>query len=110
MLMPSEMESFGLAALEAMACSVPSIATRVGGVPELIDDGDQRPALPAGRRGGHGRRRHRLCCATSPRLHAMAAAARKTASDRFCSTRIIPLYEQYYERVLARSAELQPQA
>jgi L-malate glycosyltransferase len=39
MLMPSEMESFGLAALEAMACKVPSIATRVGGVPELIDDG-----------------------------------------------------------------------
>ncbi len=35
MVMPSEMESFGLAALEAMACSVPSIATRVGGVPEL---------------------------------------------------------------------------
>ena len=39
MLMPSELESFGLAALEAMACKVPSIATRVGGVPELIDDG-----------------------------------------------------------------------
>ena len=39
MLMPSEMESFGLAALEAMACSVPTIATRVGGVPELIQDG-----------------------------------------------------------------------
>src|SRR6202046_3917651 len=39
LLMPSELESFGLAALEAMACKVPSIATRVGGVPELIDDG-----------------------------------------------------------------------
>ncbi len=39
MLMPSELESFGLAALEAMACKVPAIATRVGGVPELIDDG-----------------------------------------------------------------------
>src|SRR5215469_11602967 len=39
MIMPSQMESFGLAALEAMACSVPAIATRVGGVPELIDDG-----------------------------------------------------------------------
>jgi len=38
-LMPSELESFGLAALEAMACKVPTIATRVGGVPELIDDG-----------------------------------------------------------------------
>src|ERR1700733_9436265 len=39
MVMPSEMESFGLAALEAMACRVPSISTNVGGVPELIDDG-----------------------------------------------------------------------
>ena len=39
LLMPSEMEAFGLAALEAMACGVPPVATRVGGVPELIDDG-----------------------------------------------------------------------
>src|SRR5208283_4837319 len=38
LLMPSEMESFGLAALEAMACSVVPVATRVGGVPELITD------------------------------------------------------------------------
>src|SRR5580698_128938 len=40
LLMPSEMESFGLAALEAMACGVPAVATRVGGVPELITDGE----------------------------------------------------------------------
>src|SRR3978361_2238392 len=39
MVMPSEMESFGLAALEGMACHVPAIATRVGGVPELVEDG-----------------------------------------------------------------------
>ena len=39
LLMPSEMESFGLAALEAMACGVPPVATRVGGVPELVTDG-----------------------------------------------------------------------
>jgi L-malate glycosyltransferase len=39
MILPSQMESFGLAALEAMACKVPAIATKVGGVPELIDDG-----------------------------------------------------------------------
>jgi len=37
--MPSDMEAFGLAALEAMACGVPPVGTRVGGVPELIDDG-----------------------------------------------------------------------
>jgi len=39
MLLPSELESFGLAALEAMACEVVPIATRVGGLPEVIDHG-----------------------------------------------------------------------
>ena len=48
LLMPSELESFGLAALEAMACKVPSIATRVGGVPELIDDGVTGLLFPVG--------------------------------------------------------------
>ena len=115
MLMPSEMESFGLAALEAMACSVPSIATRVGGVPELIDDGagpQGGPAngmlFPVGDIEAMAEAAIALLRDT-PRLNAIATAARKTASDRFCSSRIIPLYEQYYERVLARSTELQPQ-
>ena len=48
MLMPSQLESFGLAALEAMACKVPTIATRVGGVPELIDDGITGLLYPVG--------------------------------------------------------------
>jgi len=48
MVMPSELESFGLAALEAMACKVPSIATRVGGVTELIDDGVTGLLYPVG--------------------------------------------------------------
>src|SRR5207253_598899 len=48
MLMPSEMESFGLAALEAMACSVPPIATQVGGVPELIEHGINGLLFPIG--------------------------------------------------------------
>jgi N-acetyl-alpha-D-glucosaminyl L-malate synthase BshA len=115
MLMPSEMESFGLAALEAMACSVPSIATRVGGVPELIDDGTGPQGGPAnGLLFPVGDIEAMADAAIAllrdqPRLHAMAAAARKTASDRFCSSRIIPLYEEYYERVLARSTELQSQ-
>ncbi len=39
LLMPSEMESFGLGALEGMACGVPPVATRVGGLPELVTDG-----------------------------------------------------------------------
>ena len=40
LLLPSEQESFGLAALEALAVQVPVIASRVGGVPEVIDDGE----------------------------------------------------------------------
>jgi N-acetyl-alpha-D-glucosaminyl L-malate synthase BshA len=104
MLMPSEMESFGLAALEAMACCVPSIATRVGGIPELIDDGrgDNAPngllfpvsdvdAMATGA----------IALLDDPaRLKAMSLAARRTAQDQFCSTRIIPHYERFYERVV----------
>jgi hypothetical protein len=44
----------------------------------------------------------------SERLAAMGAAARKTASDRFCSSRIIPRYEAYYERVIARGQAAKP--
>ncbi len=108
MLMPSEMESFGLAALEAMACSVPTIATRVGGVPELIDDGVNGLLFPLGDIETMAAAAIALL-RDGPRLAAMAAAARRNASDRFCSTRIIPLYEHYYERVLARSVGLQAQ-
>jgi N-acetyl-alpha-D-glucosaminyl L-malate synthase BshA len=104
MLMPSEMESFGLAALEAMACSVPTIATRVGGVPELIDDGENGLLFPLGDVEAMADAAIALL-RDQPRLHAMATTARKTASDRFCSSRIIPLYEEYYERVLARSTD-----
>src|ERR1700749_2029748 len=48
LLMPSELESFGLAALEAMACRVPAISTKVGGVPELIEDGVSGLLYPVG--------------------------------------------------------------
>jgi N-acetyl-alpha-D-glucosaminyl L-malate synthase BshA len=103
MLMPSEMESFGLAALEAMACSVPAIATRVGGVPELIDDGRNGLLFEVGDIDSMAEAAIALLH-DEPRLTAMSQAARKTAQDRFCASRIIPLYENYYERVTARTA------
>jgi N-acetyl-alpha-D-glucosaminyl L-malate synthase BshA len=110
MVMPSEMESFGLAALEAMACSVPTIATSVGGVPELVDDGINGLLFPVGDVDAMAAAAIDLL-RDEPRLAAMGLAARRNASDRFCSTRIIPLYEQYYERVLALSAQIpQPQS
>jgi N-acetyl-alpha-D-glucosaminyl L-malate synthase BshA len=107
MLMPSEMESFGLAALEAMACSVPTIATRVGGVPELIHD--------SGNPDGHNGLLFEVgdvesmstaaisLLSNQSRLEAMAKAGRKTAQDHFCSSRVIPLYEDYYDRVVTRT-------
>jgi L-malate glycosyltransferase len=103
MLMPSELESFGLAALEAMACRVPAIATAVGGVPELIDHGINGCLFPVGEVDAMADSAIRLLT-DERRLDAMGEAARKTAQDRFCSTRIIPLYEQYYEQVLAQDS------
>jgi N-acetyl-alpha-D-glucosaminyl L-malate synthase BshA len=99
MIMPSELESFGLAALEAMACRVPAIATRVGGVPELIEDGVTGSLFPVGDVEAMAE------CAIGllkdpQRLEAMGAAARQTAQDHFCASRIIPIYESYYEQVL----------
>ena len=99
MLMPSEMESFGLAALEAMACCVPPIATRVGGVPELIDDGVNGRLFPVGDVDGMAQAAVELL--TSPdRLETMATAARRHAQQHFCASRIIPRYEAFYEEVL----------
>jgi len=98
MIMPSQMESFGLAALEAMACSVPAIATRVGGVPELID-GRNGLLFPIGDVEAMAAAAIELLN-DSARLSEMAQAARRTAQDRFCASRIIPLYEDYYRRVM----------
>jgi len=100
MLMPSQLESFGLAALEAMACRVPAIATRVGGVPELIDDGVSGLLYAVGAieqmaDGAIALLKDR------DRLDVMRDAARRTARTRFCATLVLPLYVKYYEQVLA---------
>jgi N-acetyl-alpha-D-glucosaminyl L-malate synthase BshA len=99
MVMPSEMESFGLAALEAMACRVPAIATWVGGVPELIDDGVNGLLYDVGDVEGMAKGAIELL-GSEDRLAAMRAAARKTAQDHFCASTIIGRYEAYYRRVL----------
>jgi L-malate glycosyltransferase len=99
MLLPSQLESFGLAALEAMACKVPTIATRVGGVPELIDHDETGllfnvgdvDAMAAGAIG---------LLRDQERLQQMRDAARRAAQKRFCSTLVLPQYVKYYESVL----------
>jgi N-acetyl-alpha-D-glucosaminyl L-malate synthase BshA len=107
MLMPSQLESFGLAALEAMACRVPAIATRVGGVPELIDDGVNGLLYEVG--DVDGMAEGAISILSDPaQLERMSNAARRTAQDHFCASRIIPLYESYYERILSESAAAPP--
>ncbi len=98
LLMPSELEAFGLAALEAMACGVPPIGTNAGGVPELITNGVDGFMEAVGDIGAQAARAAELL--TDDRLHErMAAAARHTAVTRFSTESIIPQYEQYYQEV-----------
>ena len=103
MIMPSSLESFGLAALEAMACKVPAIATRVGGVPELIEDGVTGLLFPVGAveeiaAGAVSLLKDRT------RFEAMRDAARKDAQKRFCASLVIPKYVRFYEQILGRAA------
>ncbi len=100
-LMPSQLESFGLAALEAMACKVPSIATRVGGVPELIDDGVTGLLFPVG--DVDAMAAGALSLLNDPsRLNEMREAARKTAQKRFCANLVVPQYVRFYEQILGK--------
>jgi N-acetyl-alpha-D-glucosaminyl L-malate synthase BshA len=103
MLMPSELESFGLAALEAMACKVPTIATRVGGVPELIDDGETGLLFDVGDVDAMAAGAIALL-KDRDRFETMRDAARKTAQKRFCATLVLPHYVKYYESVLGAGA------
>ncbi|MEO8129733.1 MAG: N-acetyl-alpha-D-glucosaminyl L-malate synthase BshA [Bryobacteraceae bacterium] len=98
LLLPTELEAFGLAALEAMACGVPPVATNAGGVPELVTDGIDGFLEAVGDTAAQAGRVIELL--TDDALHAkMAGAARETALRRFCTSLIIPRYEQYYEEV-----------
>ncbi len=103
MLMPSQLESFGLAALEAMACEVPAVATRVGGVPEVIDDGKTGLLAEVGDVAAMSRQAIELL-SDEAKLRQMGKRARIAAQTRFCSTKIIPEYEQFYRCVLERAS------
>ncbi len=100
-LMPSGSETFGLAALEAMACTVPVVASDIGGLPELVRDGKDGFLCPLGDIDAFTARTRQLL--TDDELHAtMAETARRRAVETFDVERIVPQYEAYYERIRER--------
>jgi len=96
--LPSETEAFGLAALEAMACGVPPVATLSGGLPDLITHGLDGFMEPVADTDAQAERLVELL--SDEAVHdRMAAAARHTAKTRFCTDLLIPRYEEYYKKV-----------
>ncbi len=98
-VIPSGNESFGLSALEAMACGVPVVSSDVGGLPELNIDGETGFVVPVGDVDALADRMMNLL--GDRQLHAgMAKAAYRRATEEFTKERIVPMYEAIYERVL----------
>jgi N-acetyl-alpha-D-glucosaminyl L-malate synthase BshA len=98
-LLPSLQESFGLSALEAMACGVPVVASNVGGLPEVVIDGVTGFLHPPAQVEQMAESGIRIL--SDPALHArMAADAVRLATERFSANRIVPEYEALYERTL----------
>ena len=98
-LLPSAEESFGMAALEAMACGVPVVASRVGGLPEVIEDGVSgilHPPDALDEMAASG-----VALLTDPPRHRrVAEAARRRVQETFCAERVVPMYEECYRRVV----------
>ena len=98
-LVPSEEESFGLAALEALACGVPVIGTSGTGLMEVVDDFQNGFLLPVGDTSSMARAA--LSLLRDPdRLKEFKANASRIATERFHSDKIVSEYESYYEEVL----------
>ena len=98
-LLPSDLESFGLAALEAMACEVPVIASRVGGLPEVVTNGVDGYLVEP--RDVESAAKYAIEILSRPdRGRSMGQQARVDARKRYCANDVIPKYEEYYERVL----------
>ena len=107
LLLPSSSESFGLVALEAMASGVPVIASRAGGLPEVVDDGETGFLAPVGD----------VEAMAEGAIHILrdddtwrrfSAAARQSAVERYGVDRVIPQYERYYQQIVAGAPSREP--
>jgi len=99
MLLPSETESFGLVALEAMACEVPVVASGVGGVPEVVRHEKDGFLCLVGDVDGMAARAIEILSDDQKR-RTMGANARQQAQDNFDAQKIISRYESFYEQVI----------
>lgn len=101
LLLPSEKESFGLVALEAMACGVPTVGSEAGGIPELVLHGLTGYLAPIGDTAAMADYALTLLSDPSKR-EAMRAACLERAHTQFCDQKITREYEEIYYRVLGR--------
>ncbi len=107
-LLPSEEESFGLAALEAQACEVPVVATRVGGLPEVVADKESGFLSDIG--DIEKMSNDVMKVLSDEELHrAFGLRGRELAIARYSSELVIPQYINFYEKILSQSAKKQMQ-
>jgi N-acetyl-alpha-D-glucosaminyl L-malate synthase BshA len=103
-LLLSDYESFGLSALEAMACGTPVVATRAGGLVEVVDDGVAGRLCPVGDVDAVAEAALAIVGDRESWV-SHSEASKRHARANFCKELIVPMYEQFYERVLAGESD-----
>lgn len=99
-LLPSDAESFGMAALEAMASEVPVIGTRAGGLPEVVIDGETGFLLPVGDVDAMASRAIEILSDDAFQRR-LGRRGRELAASVFDEALIVPIYREFYDRVIA---------